>query len=421
MRVLFDLAELGPYARTGRGGIRRVIESAAIGLLAREELDVRFTGLTYGEACSSAPDFATGVSPTRFFSRGSAVLDVFGRGATTLARKMSGSAKPGFDIPARLLWRGAEFAEKRATDVKGDALRWAQIYHSPFRAIPPRVNRTRNLTCFLLIHDLIPITHPTLSAEHFQDALREVVASITPSTWITCTSQHVKEELCSRLRVPEWRVFVTPLAASSELFRPCAESEGLDIRCRYGIAENPYILSVGANDVRKNISHLAECFGRITARGQSDDLRLVLVGNATQRVPLEALKLKYPDIAERVIFTGFVPADHLAALYSGAVAFAFPSLAEGFGLPVLEAMQCGAPVISSNATSLPEVVGDAGVLLPPNDIDAWCDALVGVACNSDLRAELKARSLARAELFSWDRTVEALVAAYSRALGDKTV
>jgi glycosyltransferase involved in cell wall biosynthesis len=117
-------------------------------------------------------------------------------------------------------------------------------------------------------------------------------------------------------------------------------------------------------------------------------------------------------LRERIVCPGRIANEDLAALYSGALAFVYPSLYEGFGLPPLEAMQCGLPVISSNNSSLPEVVGDAGLTVAATDTDALCDALRRVVDDAGLRADLAARGLARAKLFSWEKTMDSLIAAY---------
>jgi glycosyltransferase involved in cell wall biosynthesis len=119
---------------------------------------------------------------------------------------------------------------------------------------------------------------------------------------------------------------------------------------------------------------------------------------------------------DRIVLAGFVPDDELAALYSGATAFVYPSLYEGFGLPPLEAMTCGVPVIASNTSSLPEVVGEAGILLDPHDADGLSQAMLALYRDGRLRAELAARSLARAECFGWERFTRRTLDAYRAAL-----
>ncbi|MBC8153154.1 MAG: glycosyltransferase family 4 protein, partial [Bacteroidetes bacterium] len=162
--------------------------------------------------------------------------------------------------------------------------------------------------------------------------------------------------------------------------------------------------------------HLIRCFVRLVEAGElPNDLNLVLVGTKGWKIDaLLAEVAKNERIRSRLVFTGFVPDADLAPLYAGALAFVYPSLYEGFGLPPLEAMQCGLPVITSNVSSLPEVVGDAALLVPPTDVDALCQALLTVANSAAVRADLSEKSLARATLFSWTKFIDQHVALYQK-------
>jgi glycosyltransferase involved in cell wall biosynthesis len=123
-----------------------------------------------------------------------------------------------------------------------------------------------------------------------------------------------------------------------------------------------------------------------------------------------------PTLKERVIITGYVADEDLAALYSGAMAFVYPSFYEGFGLPPLEAMQCGVPVITSNTSSLPEVVGDAGIMVAPTDADALCQSMLNLYASSDLRSKMSFKSIEQAKKFSWQNCTEQTIGAYQLAL-----
>ena len=183
-------------------------------------------------------------------------------------------------------------------------------------------------------------------------------------------------------------------------------------QARYGI-DRPYFLYVGTVQPRKNLERLIEAFARAVRLGDPDrlpasgPLQLVIAGKRgwlTEAIERRAAEL---GVAEWVIFTGYVPDADVPALLSGALAFTFPSLYEGFGMPVLEAMACGAPVLAANSSSLPEVAGDAAILADPTDTAAITAALLRLACEPALRAELRARGLARAAQFSWERCAEA--------------
>jgi glycosyltransferase involved in cell wall biosynthesis len=185
---------------------------------------------------------------------------------------------------------------------------------------------------------------------------------------------------------------------------------------RYGI-RRPYCLFVGNLEPRKNLPRLIEAFGLLRRHGlaPADLPQLVLAGTrgwlssgifrAAAGQGLEA-----PDI----VFTGYVPPADLPALYAGAACFVFPSLYEGFGLPVLEAMACGTPVVASTASSLPEVAGDAALLVDPHDVEGLAGALRRLWGDAELRADLRERGLQRATLYSWERTARLTLDVYER-------
>ncbi len=228
------------------------------------------------------------------------------------------------------------------------------------------------------------------------------------ATRLLAISQATRDDLIQCYGVPAGRITVTQLAAD-ESFRPAGPADVDAVRRRYSLAGR-YLLYVGTLQPRKNLPRLVRAFASIA--GDRPDLQLVLVGK--QGWMYEALRSEVGrlGVENRVLFTGYAPAEDLPALYTGALAFAFPSLYEGFGMPALEAMSCGAPVVASNVSSLPEVVGDAGILVDPTDETALAAALTRMADSADLRADLRARGLARARLFSWERcareTLEAL-------------
>ncbi len=189
------------------------------------------------------------------------------------------------------------------------------------------------------------------------------------------------------------------------------------LRAQYGIPQGDYFLSLSAHAPHKNFPHLMHCFSALVESGELTDTNLVIAGPNPQRNPEARETLaKYPRIKSRVILVGRLPDEHLAAIYSGATAFLFPSLFEGFGLPPLEAMQCGTPVLASNTSSIPEVVGDAGILLPPKDIDVWCQAMLQLSRQPALRKELSKKSLQRSKLFSWQRFIEQTLHGYQASL-----
>ncbi len=173
------------------------------------------------------------------------------------------------------------------------------------------------------------------------------------------------------------------------------------MRAKYGLGER-YILHIGTLQPRKNLIRLVEAFGEVVKRlTKAARVQLVLAGKKGWLYAELFRRMKDLGLAERVIFPGYVPDADLPALLSGAACFAFPSLYEGFGFPVLEAQACGVPVVCSDASSLPEVAGDGALLISPHDTMAWADALVRVLTDEGLRAQLRLRGFANVTRFSW--------------------
>jgi glycosyltransferase involved in cell wall biosynthesis len=204
---------------------------------------------------------------------------------------------------------------------------------------------------------------------------------------------------------------VTPiLLAADERFRPAPTPEVEAFRARHGLPER-FVLYLGTLQPRKNVETLVRAYALLRERG-SDDHVLVLAGpRGWQYEPIYEL-VHQLGLSASVKLPGFVPDDQQALWYSSAAVFAFPSRYEGFGLPLLEAMACGAPVVSSSASSLPEVVGDAGLLVDPADVEGWTSALCQLLEDEPRRRELSAAGQARARRFSWRRLALETVQVY---------
>ncbi len=243
------------------------------------------------------------------------------------------------------------------------------------------------------------------------------MSHIRPDDRVITVSQFVKDELCQRIGINPANVSVTHLAADRTIFHPCTDPQDLlRVRQRYGIPDGPYLLSLGSLTPHKNIGHLIRCYGRLVQQERITDLTLVLAGvRGWDPQGLDASMTATHSGVGRIVQTGFVADEDQAALYSGASAFVFPSLCEGFGLPVLEAMQCGVAVISARSTSLPEVVGDAAIQVPPHDADALCEAMLELYRSESRRLELISQGQARSNLFSWTRCAEETLEVYRSA------
>lgn len=253
------------------------------------------------------------------------------------------------------------------------------IYHSPFHPVPMQVQQHRRVKNLVTVHDLIPKIHPEFFGPWHLHNANELLAGMNPETFVACVSESTRNDLlngCSTL-TPE-RVSVIPLAADRSLFYPVQEKTVLQqVRQKYGIPpEVPYFLSVSTIEPRKNLDRTLEAFRRWAQDQANDEAVLVLVGSMGWKVEALVKSLQEEGRFQgRVFVTGYVADEDLAALYSGARVFVYPSLYEGFGLPVLEAMQCGTPVVTSRLSSLPEVVGSAGFLVDPHDVDSIAEGL----------------------------------------------
>ncbi|MFI5316752.1 MAG: glycosyltransferase family 4 protein [Myxococcota bacterium] len=297
-----------------------------------------------------------------------------------------------------------------------DNLRFADIYHAPHFEWLPDLGRARR---FVTLHDLIPIKFPQLFSGREAAKLRNLLDRLRPDDWILCSSEATRQDLLTYFdgRGPAPRSRVVPLAADSGTFHPVRDPALLEkIRLEYGLDQRPYILALGTLEPRKNLSTLIRAFSTL-CDDTGADAQLVIVGpKGWHLAPFMEEIQRVRRLGDRIVLTGFAPDEDLAALYSGAAVFAFPSLYEGFGLPVLEAMQCGTPVITSRGSSLPDLVGDAGLLIDPTDPDELAQALADVLLNAPLRAQLSERCIQRSAAFSWARSAEATLTAYRESL-----
>ncbi|WP_337174175.1 glycosyltransferase family 1 protein [Paludisphaera sp.] len=264
------------------------------------------------------------------------------------------------------------------------------------------------------MHDTLTMEHPELVFPSWKGrlawSLKEAVA-VRSADRIVTVSETSRRYLLSRLRCGPDRLRVVSEAADS-IFGPIVdEARATAALARYGVpAGARYVLYVGGLSPHKNLPRLVEAFAK--AAGPAD--LLVLTGDFHDvfhtHVPEIRAAIARVGLEDRVVLTGFVPDEDLAALYGRAHALAFPSLLEGFGLPAVEAMACGCPVAASRAGSLPEVVGDAGILFDPLDVDDIARGLGELLHDPARRDELSALALRRASTFDWDRSAATLLA-----------
>jgi len=424
MNVLYDISIFGlvqkwPAAQTG---VYRVVQNLAAALTKSGRCSLTFSAFE-GDWYDYALKHLEGGS--RFegaqlpHSRlHQELFDQFLK-ANRRAADASGLSKLGWRAARKTLSHATKlFRPHAATE---ESLKNASIFHSPYFAIPNQARGRKNLSAFLTVYDLIAILQPQYfdsSWSHF----KTIVDGIRADDWVVCISQKTREDLCNyRKDLDPRRVFVTHLGAA-DWFYPCRDTAKMEaVRSKYKIPAGRYMLSLCTFEPRKNLAHLIRCFTRMIQQEPLTDLRLVLAGGLGWKYEsiFQELTGKDESIRSRIIITGRVADEDMAALYSGAMAFVYPSLYEGFGLPPLEAMQCGTPVITSNTSSLPEVVGDAGIMIDPNDADGLCQSMLRLANKTELRQTMSKKSLERAKLFSWAHCAERTLAAYETAVGSK--
>ena len=263
------------------------------------------------------------------------------------------------------------------------------------------------------IHDLsfehLPQTFKRRSRTQLRLTVRH---SARRAARILSLSEHTRSDIVETYGIEPDRIEAIPLAAPDHFRMVIDKRELQRVRHNYGI-EGDYILSVGSIQPRKNLARLIKAYAQLRGDCSADKLpKLVLVGKCAWLYDETLRSLDQAGVKDSVILTGYVPESDLPALYSSALCFVYPSYFEGFGLPPLEAMKCGAPVVVGNRTSLPEVVGDAGLTVDPFDVDAIAGAIRRLLNDSALRAELSQKGEERASAFTWRETARQTLQIY---------
>ena len=262
-------------------------------------------------------------------------------------------------------------------------------------------------------HKLFPEFHTWENVDTSEQGFRFAVKK---NASFISVSDSARADLIKLYDIESSRVTTVYEAADPATFYPVTDQQSIDqVRVRYGIPEGaPYLLTLSTLEPRKNLSNTLKAFGQLLVALPDSRIHLVIAGRLGWKYDQFLAELK--NQRQRVSFTDFVPEEDLAALYSGALAFSFASYYEGFGLPALEAMACGVPVVYGNRGSLPEVVGDAGLAAEPEDVDEISGHFAALIQDSELRSELSRNAVRRAAGFSWDTTVRSTVEIYRSLL-----
>ena len=282
------------------------------------------------------------------------------------------------------------------------------VFYSPDFVLPPTLLSTRTL---LTVHDLSFLHYPEAFVPPLRRYLERVVPrSIARADLVLADSAHTRSDIVSHFGVSLDKIHVLYSGFAAHFRSEPEPGERERLQARYGIADRPYVLSVGTLQPRKNYVRLIHAFSALKPETVKPGTQLAIAGGRGWLY--DDILAAAEEHGDRVRILGFVDEEDLPALYRNAALFAFPSLYEGFGLPALEAVACGVPVVCSNASSLPEVAGDAALLVDPFDVDGLSGAMGRVLEDEGLRGEMVARGIAQAARFTWEQAARQLLAVF---------
>ncbi|MGB7340216.1 MAG: glycosyltransferase family 1 protein [Phototrophicaceae bacterium] len=286
------------------------------------------------------------------------------------------------------------------------------LFHATDFTLPPTLPSTKTI---VTVHDMSYVRVPDAASPRLRAYLDQVVPrSVKRSTHVIADSEATKNDLIELYDISPDKITVL-LSGIDRRYYPVDDNFSLiTIRNKYSISSNPYLFSIGTIQPRKNFSRVIHALKRLRDRGY--DLHLVIAGGKgwledEMYQTIEALNMR-----DLVHLIGFVDDEDVAGLYSGAECVVFPSLYEGFGFPVIEGMACGTPVITSNVSSLPEVAGDAAIMVDPYDIDAITDAIQRVLDDNTLRDRMIQAGFEQASKFTWEKSARQLHEIYMQVL-----
>ncbi|MFC1597957.1 glycosyltransferase family 4 protein [Patescibacteria group bacterium] len=306
--------------------------------------------------------------------------------------------KKNLNTPQRILW------DQVGLPLTAKMKKLDLLYVPAFSA--PRFRKPVVMTA----HDIFGVLYP----DHFTGPAKRYWTEVLPNSMkradhLICISENTKRDIEEHLKIPEERMTVIPPAASDD-FRIIEDVSQVEKHLRDLQVEPPFILSVGTLEPRKNFGRLLDAF--IFARREG--VKLVLVGKKGWNYDNVFDKIRKYHLQNTVVYLDYVQQDQLVALYNACLFFVMPSIYEGFGLPALEAMKCGAPVAVSQNSSLPDVVGDAGVLFDPFDVESIRKRLDLLFTEDNIRHDMQKKSVERAKQFSWKQTAKEILEVFEK-------
>ena len=287
----------------------------------------------------------------------------------------------------------------------------ADVYHSSYYLMP----YWSGVPGVVTIHDLIPLRYPEYYTA-FQRLVYGVTIRLAARTCrlVLADSEATAADLQRLLGLDQDRIRVVPAAADPR-FHVCTPAEVSDVRRKYGLPQK-YLLHLSSGKPHKNLVRLVDAWALVTGERETAGNVLVLAGQVSPRYPEARDRIEALGVEEDVRVLGRIPEKDLPALYSGATWFVFPSLYEGFGLPVLEAMTCGTPVVCSNTSSLPEIAADAAITFDPVDTEAIAEALSMALGDATLREDVRQKAIVRAKDFGWEHTARLVYDCYGEVV-----
>ncbi|MBA7706615.1 D-inositol-3-phosphate glycosyltransferase [subsurface metagenome] len=304
------------------------------------------------------------------------------------------------------LWNRLRFPPIELMGFKADLL------HCPDYLIPPTLNKIIILT----IHDLAFIRFPQFNFDWFtKKYTKEVKRNARLAKIIIADSKSTKDDIIKFFKIDPAKVKVVYLASDSQFKKLANQEKDKKVLKKYGI-DKKYILSAGTIEPRKNYPTLIKAFNYIKHNNNDFNYRLVIVGRTGWKSEATYRERELSPYKDDILFIGRVSDKDLVQIYNQAEIFVYPSLFEGFGLPPLEAMSCGLPVIASDSSSLKEVVGNAGILIPPDDFKEISKQISYILKNEKIKKKLKEKSLKQAQKFSWEKTARKTLNIYNEII-----
>jgi glycosyltransferase involved in cell wall biosynthesis len=288
-----------------------------------------------------------------------------------------------------------------------------EIYHVPQNGVG--LPEDKRCAMAITLHDVIPLVMPeTVGPTYLKIFQEQMPHIVSQCDGIITVSEYSKEDIIKAFSFPREKIYVTHLAPE-DIYKPYDRQVSRElIKTKYGI-DCDYILYIGGFSPRKNILGLIEAFSKLTC-SYKREIKLVIAGKQGKSYSLYKSRAEQLGVDDKVLFPGFIELDHLPYLYSAAELFVYPSFYEGFGLPPVEAMACGAPVIASATTSIPEIVGDSALLINPRDINELRDSMLKILEDNKLKETLILKGFIRASELTWRDTARKTLIAYNKIL-----